>query len=97
MSYVDTITHYDSPKSNWQVSHWKTKWEHHSKAIVKWKKIDLNQDRPVPEWEWENISESAARALIKKEDLKARGPTVNRMGSESVKVPKKRGRPKKDA
>ena len=52
MSYVEQITHYDNRTSKWHVSHWKVKWEGDSKAIITWTKVDMMQERPVPEWSW---------------------------------------------
>ena len=95
MSYVEQITHYYNRTSKWHVSHWKTKWEGDSKAIITWTRVDMMQERPVPEWSWENITESAAKALIKKEKLEKHGPQTTKVGYDTVKVPKKRGRPKK--
>ena len=90
---VDEITHYHNLESRWQVTHWKTKWEGVRKADIKWTRIDMMQGGDVSDWEWETVSEASAKTLIKKENLEARPTKINKF--EPAKVPKKRGRPKK--
>ena len=98
MSFVDEVTHYHNLKSDWQVTHWRTKWEGIRQAVIKWTRINMRQGIPVSEWEWETITEQAAHATIKKEKLEPQKTKRYEFGPEPAKkTRKRRGRPKKDA